>query len=46
LVQMPARRKDTRNRRRILRRSRTLAGALSGCGAMSSEDIEGDEWAA
>ena len=21
-------------------------GALSGCGAMSSEDIEGDEWAA
>jgi hypothetical protein len=46
MVQMPARRKDTRNRRRILCRSRTLAGAPSGSGAMSSEDIKGDEWAA
>jgi hypothetical protein len=43
---MPARRKDTRNRRRVLHQSRPLAGALSGCGAMSNEDIEGDEWAA
>lgn len=26
-------------------RSRTLAGSPSGRGAMSSEDIQGDEWA-
>ena len=43
---MPARRKDTRSRRRVLHRHFTQAGALSGYGAMSSEDIEGDEWAA
>jgi len=46
MVQLPARRKDTRSRRRILHRSRPEAGALSGYGAMSSEDIKGDEWAA
>src|SRR5258708_807355 len=45
-VQMPARRKDTRHRRRVPGRSRPLAGPPFGCGAMSSEDIQGDEWAA
>jgi len=34
------------DRRRTSIRSRAMAGSPFGCGAMSSEDIQGDEWAA
>jgi hypothetical protein len=44
-VQMPARRKPMLGDRcRVPGRSRPMAGPPSGYGAMSSADIEGDEW--
>ena len=44
-VKFCTRRKDTRNRRRLLRRDGLVRVVfLRGAGAMPSEGIQGDEW--
>jgi len=46
LMELRVRRKDVCNRRRALPRIGSRIGHLRGTGAMPSEGIQGDEWAA